>query len=776
MCSPTSAKYRSIERKNIMLKRRHFFAWALLACGLFHQACSRDPEVLKRSYMAKGDRYAAQQKLKEAIVEYRNAVQQDAKFGEVRLKLANAYLKIGDAPDAYREFIRAADLLEGNAEAQISAGKMLLLARQFGDAKIRADKALAIDAKNVDALLLKGNALAGLKDMDAAIAEIESAVELDPTRSGLRTNLGAIQLAHGDAKSAGDQFAKAVEIDPKAIEPRLALANYYWSTRQLPQTEETLKAALALDPKNLSANRALSYFYNASGRSSEAEQYLKTVAEIAKDSPSRIALADYYAQTKRIDEAITVLRTVSASDARNAALAEVRIASLQYQTGHQKEAHATVDAAVKKDPKNPVGYVAKAEFLLREGKSAEALQQVQSAVAAQPKSLPALFALGRVQATRQEYDAAAKAYREVLQINPGLTVAQIELARVSLAGGHPDDALTFAQQVLTDYPNNPDAEYLQSQALLRKGDTTRAEEAAARVAASNPDSAIIQVQLGRTRAMKGDLKGARAAYDRAIALAPSSTEAVAGLVGLDIAAKQPAAALARVKDALAKRPNDSPLLLLAARVHATTGDLASAETLLKRALDADAGNLQAYGTLAELYARQNRLPEATKELEQFVARRPKDVGMQTAIGLLLEAQNKKDDARRQYELVLGIDRHAAVAANNLAWLYVSNGENLDMAMQLAKTAKAGLPDSAEIDDTLGWIYYKKDLIALAVPALVESAKKNPTNAVMQYHLGMAYAKAGEKEKARQSLQRAFSISSNFEGADEARRTLNSLAS
>ena len=59
------------------------------------------------------------------------------------------------------------------------------------------------------------------------------------------------------------------------------------------------------------------------------------------------------------------------------------------------------------------------------------------------------------------------------------------------------------------------------------------------------------------------------------------------------------------------------------------------------------------------------------------------------VGTLLHLQNKIDDAKKQYEKALSIDSQAPVASNNLAQLYSDKNENLDVALQLAKTAKAG---------------------------------------------------------------------------------------
>jgi Flp pilus assembly protein TadD len=82
-----------------------------------------------------------------------------------------------------------------------------------------------------------------------------------------------------------------------------------------------------------------------------------------------------------------------------------------------------------------------------------------------------------------------------------------------------------------------------------------------------------------------------------------------------------------------------------------------------------------------------------------------------------------------------------------------------------------MPDSPEVDDTLGWVYYKKDLASMAVGPLEESRQKRPNNASTLYHLGMTYAKLGDKVKARAALESALKVSPTFAGADSARQTL-----
>ena len=117
-----------------------------------------------------------------------------------------------------------------------------------------------------------------------------------------------------------------------------------------------------------------------------------------------------------------------------------------------------------------------------------------------------------------------------------------------------------------------------------------------------------------------------------------------------------------------------------------------------------------------------------------------------------------------------------MASNNLAWIYATGGKNLDMALQLAQTAKSRLPDEPNVNDTLGWIYLKKDMIAQALPAFEQSVKRVPTNPEFQFHLGLAHAKAGHVQAAKDALLEALKLNPTFDGADEARRTLSTLGS
>jgi predicted Zn-dependent protease len=109
-----------------------------------------------------------------------------------------------------------------------------------------------------------------------------------------------------------------------------------------------------------------------------------------------------------------------------------------------------------------------------------------------------------------------------------------------------------------------------------------------------------------------------------------------------------------------------------------------------------------------------------------------------------------------------------VAANNLAWIYAAEGGNLDVALNLAQTAKRAEPDNPNFIDTLGFVLLKKGLAASAIPEFQAAVNKSPKNATIQLHLAQAFAAVGQGDNARMAAQKALAINPAFPEAGEAR--------
>ena len=115
--------------------------------------------------------------------------------------------------------MRAADLLPNDADAQLKAGALLLLAGRAEGAKASADKAIAVNPKNADARVPRANAMAGFRDVDGALDEMQQALRLD-RRSSLQINLGAVQQARGNLPGAESAFRQAAATDSLFVQAR----------------------------------------------------------------------------------------------------------------------------------------------------------------------------------------------------------------------------------------------------------------------------------------------------------------------------------------------------------------------------------------------------------------------------------------------------------------------------------------------------------------------------------------------------------------------------
>src|SRR5439155_24314089 len=111
-CFNVSADSKPSMRKSVM--------GVAIGVVLLVVACTTREDALQ--HVRSGDRYVESDQYGDAIVEYRRAVQLQPLLAVAHSKLAEAYARTNNPPDAIKEAIRAADLLPADIDAQIKAG------------------------------------------------------------------------------------------------------------------------------------------------------------------------------------------------------------------------------------------------------------------------------------------------------------------------------------------------------------------------------------------------------------------------------------------------------------------------------------------------------------------------------------------------------------------------------------------------------------------------------------------------------------------------------
>jgi tetratricopeptide (TPR) repeat protein len=282
------------------------------------------------------------------------------------------------------------------------------------------------------------------------------------------------------------------------------------------------------------------------------------------------------------------------------------------------------------------------------------------------------------------------------------------------------------------------------------------------------------------------LPDAISAFETALKVDATNFDALNGLISLYAKSQQLDKAHAHLDQALSAYPNMASLHFLKANVYGFQQNAASVQAELNKAIEIDPNYLPAYSSLANLYINSHQADRAIAEYQKIIALRPDNATPYILIGILEFDRKNYDAAAENYRKALERDPNSIIAANNLAWLYADTGKgNLDEAVRLAQGVVQKNPNVAGFIDTLGWVYYKKNLHTAAVEQLrkavsineAESRAKNGTpSASYQYHLGMALIGTGNKEESRRALQTAIKLAEKNPCAevDEAKKALATL--
>lgn len=144
-------------------------------------------------------------------------------------------------------------------------------------------------------------------------------------------------------------------------------------------------------------------------------------------------------------------------------------------------------------------------------------------------------------------------------------------------------------------------------------------------------------------------------------------------------------------------------------------------------------------------------------------------------GMVYERQHNYQRARAEYQLALESGFQSAELYNTIAWLDI---EFLDAdpveAEQYAAQAFAIDPDNPDILDTYGWVLVKSGRVHEGLTFLERAKALNPGIYCIDLHLGAAYGKLGEKEKAVQYLRAQITLSPTDRFAESARRELKAI--
>jgi len=745
-----------------------------LAIGLL-SGCHGDPNVRKQKYLESGKRYSEAGKYNEAVIQFSNALKIDKSFADGHYELAKTYMHMGQVRIAYSELVYTVTLQPSNYKARLDLGNLLLAGGRVDDAQAQADAVKAVQPNNADLhALLAG--IAGKKGLRGeALKEIHTALTLDPNRAAFHEDLALLEGSDPtQATLVEDELKKSATLDPKSINARMLLADFYAANKRWPEAEQAARDAIQADPTSLRVRNSLAQLYLREGNQAKAEEVYGQTAKDLSDNPAAVrVLADYYERSGQAQKARAEYQTEAGKYPKNLSLQEGYVRSL-LEVGDEDTAIKVIADLVKKNPKDPQVLALNGIVLLRQNKPEDAENFLMNAAKEYPKDSFIQFWLGRAALAKGDLPQAETSLRQSTELAPGRVEAQAELARMAVLRGDMNLLASVADSTIAAVPRFPGGYVWRAVVEMSRNTPDKAEADLKTAMSIAPDSAPAYLQLGKLRFMQKKFPEGVALLEQALDRDPNSIEAMRMLVGYDLYMKQPDKAEARVAAQIAKSPSNSFFYDTLASLQAQGKKLDLATATAQKAMTINSSDGEAVSLYAQIQVLRGQTGNAIGVWEQWIKAHPADASALAVLGMLEESRSNKPKAEAYYKKSLQIQPLQAVAANNLAYMMLMNGENADVALTLAQTARRAMPTSPSTADTLAWAYYTKGAYAFARDLLEEATKEQTNDPTMEYHLGMVYARLANRSSAITHLKRAISLSPSSPTAKEAQDALQAI--
>jgi tetratricopeptide (TPR) repeat protein len=401
---------------------------------------------------------------------------------------------------------------------------------------------------------------------------------------------------------------------------------------------------------------------------------------------------------------------------------------------------------------------------------------LEAAVKAAPDNPLAHYHLGIAYADVSNFGQAQTELAQAARLRPNMVEAERDLAVIAARQRNSALLVDSSEQLIKLEPRASEGYLFHARALLAKGDAAGAEADLNKAMTAAPKDAAPFALMGDLRVAQKRLDDAAKFYSQALALNPSDSGALSGLVHIDLERKQPAQALRRVQDQIARVPDNSTFYVLLGQAELRDQNPAKAEEAFQKAIDLDKNNISAFLMLASSQVARGSVDQAIANYQRALQENPRDLRTYIFLATLMEARGEWQQAEDLYQKALQIQPDYAVAANNLAYLMLEHDGNINVALSLAQTARKGMPDVPSAADTLGWAYYHQGVYSSAINTLQEAVNGNPQNPNFHYHLGMAYEKANNRTMAKQQLEDTLKLNPNYAQADQIRKVLSESAS
>jgi putative PEP-CTERM system TPR-repeat lipoprotein len=713
-------------------------------------------------YEARGEALMALQRLDEAVAVFERVLAKE-NMARAHGGLARIAISRGEFDEAEPHLKEALALEPDRSEWYALEGESLLAQSRYQDAKAAFEHFVDKDKGYITGQLGYVRALTGVGDLEKAQAWITDLQQRAPDDSRVVLLSSIVDLERGEfasAKTAAERVLAVDEANERALYVA-GIAAYQIGEFELANKRLTQYAANAKE-KNVRAILYLGATKLRLGDAKGALALLKSDPTLMQQSSAAMdLLAQAALQSGDTETALTYLEQL-AERRPDDAQTQARLGFVRVAAGDEDAGIDALEKAVEQDP--TLDAVAQRLVLeqLRAGKLDEALASAQKLTEKNPNRANGYILQGMVWLQKSGLEAAEPFFRKAWEAEPGNPSAGLNVAQIDVGKGNIASAIDILNKVLEKTPGHLQTLLFLADLEGRSGNLDRQEKLLRDAVDANADSAQARVLLARLLLQQKRASEALTTLSPVIKPdLPANTVNGALLETAAIAAimqNEPSQALGYLKQLQQQQPKSVQAQFLAAQAHNALGQLAEAETDLRRALDINSDHYDSRKMLAAVLQGEGRYSESLDEVAIAKKQRPTDPNLADleVRAHLAASRFPEAIAAAQHALELAPRTERVVA---LAQAYWTAGQKKEATASLEDWLKAK-PDDTGAHMALASMLFQSGDTDLAIQHYDTAAKLQPKNAIVANDFAFALWKSGNKERARTEAERAFDLAPN----------------
>ncbi len=598
----------------------------------------------------------------------RRIVELDPSDLEARLKLARIMAGAG-AADAALKVIEAAN--EGDKpSAELHALKASILARtnDIAGAVSEAQRALEIDPKNVNAVMLMAAKKLSDGDADGALALVET-LPPDP-KTETQISLFKVQalVRKRDLPQAETLLRTLIAANPGEAGFRAQLVQLYIAERKFDEAEKELRTAADASPTDSKAGMDLVRFLiSVKGAAAGREELAARIKAGGDVFDYQIAQAELDLAQGKVPEATEQLKALltATTDPNRKLTAQGKLAEIYVSKSNFAEAEPIISEMLQKDRRNITALRLRAAIRIEQGQLDNAISDLREALNDQPKSPDLLLLMATAYERSGKNELAERQYADALKasgLNPNVANRYVAFLQRKNDVVHAEDVLT---EVAGRNPRNLDVLGSLAQVRLARKNWGGALAVADAIGGLNDGKALAD-QI-RASAFAGQNKNDEsvAALEAAHSAAPTALQPVVSLVSTYVRLGKPEKAEALLQDMLTKFPDSAELLVLQGQTKLAQNKIDDAVQSYKAAIGKQPKDPNGYSALSDLYVRQKNYDAAVDVIQAGLREQPTNLNFRfTSAGIQI-LKGDPTAAMAQYESILKDQPKSLLAINNL---------------------------------------------------------------------------------------------------------------